>query len=302
MKIKKIKIHEPTVFCSTWQSIWKLDQQWFDQFDVVICDECHKAKAKCITDIMTKLKDCPNKFGFTGTLDGTQTHKMILTGLFGPVRQNVSTKELQDQNYLSELKIKAIILKHPQKACKELSSATYHEEADWICGSKKRNNFIKNLALSLKGNTLILYQFIEKHGDILNELISKESKKPVFYIHGEVKGTEREDIRQFVNNNKEADIIASMGCFAEGINIPGINNIIFAFPSKSRIKVLQMIGRGLRKSDGKEECVLFDLVDNLKWKNRKNYALKHFEERFKLYIEEDFPVKQYDIELKEEHL
>jgi superfamily II DNA or RNA helicase len=296
------KVSNAQVYISTWQSIWKLNQDWFDQFDVVICDECHKAKAKCITDIMTKLKDCPNKFGFTGTLDGTQTHKMILTGLFGPVRQLISTKELQDQNYLSDLKIKAIVLKHSQKACKALKDSTYHEEADWICASQKRNNFIKNLALSLKGNTLILYQFIEKHGDILNDLIRKESKKPVFYIHGEVKGTEREEIRQFINNNTEADIIASMGCFAEGINIPGINNIIFAFPSKSKIKVLQMIGRGLRKSEGKEECVLFDLVDNLKWKNRKNYALKHFEERFKYYIEEDFPVRQYDIELKEEEL
>lgn len=294
------KASDAQVFISTWQSIWKLEQDWFDQFDVVICDECHKAKSKCITDIMTKLVDCSNKYGFTGTLDGTQTHKMILTGLFGSVRQLISTKELQDQDYLSELNIKAIILKHSDEACKSLRTATYHEEADWICASQKRNNFIKNLALSLKGNTLILYQFIEKHGDILNEIISKESKKPVFYIHGEVSGTEREEIRQFINKNKEADIIASMGCFAEGINIPGIDNIIFAFPSKSKIKVLQMIGRGLRKNEGKEKCVLFDIVDNLKWKTRKNYALRHFEERFKYYIEEEFPVKQYNIDIKEE--
>ena len=296
------------VVISTWQSIHKMPRAWFDRFDVVIGDEAHLYKAKSLTGILEKMPNTPYRFGFTGTLDGTHTHKLVLEGLFGAVHTVITTKELIDQKYLADFKIKALILKYTDPTRQLVKKYTYNEEMDFLMACPERNNFIKQLTLSLKGNTLILYHQVEKHGKVLHDIISKavDSNRKVFFIHGGVDGEQREQVRAITEKENDAIIVASYGTFSTGVNIRRLHNVIFASPTKSRIRTLQSIGRGLRKGgadeaagiEGKEQATLFDIADDLTWKTRVNYTLKHFLERMKYYTGEKFPYKVHNINLK----
>lgn len=273
---------EQSVIISTWQSIYKLDRKWFSNFEVVIGDEAHQFKSKSLVNIMTKMADTKYRYGFTGTLDGTQTHKWVLEGLFGPSYKIISTKKLQDAGYLAKLNIKVLIMKHdPQKF------DTYEDEVQYIINHEKRNNFIKNLAHDLKGNTLILYSRVATHGQVLFDLINIGNRK-VFFVHGGVDAQEREEVRRITETEKDAIIVASFGTFSTGINIKNLHNIIFASPSKSRIRTLQSIGRVLRKGNNKVSATLFDIADDTKKGSRNNYTLNHLIERIKYYNEEKF--------------
>ena len=283
------------VVISTWQSIYKMPKKYFEQFDVVIGDEAHQFKAKSLTTILTKLHLCKYRYGLTGTLDGTQTHRLVLEGLFGSVEDVVSTKELIDKKTLANLRIKCIQLKH--QTIRE--KMTYAEELNYIVGNEKRNKFISDLLLHINGNTLCLFQLVEKHGKILYEQVSKLAKdRKVFFVYGGVDSLEREKIREIVEKEKDAIIIASFGTFSTGINIRNINNIVFASPSKSKIRVLQSVGRGLRRSESKMEVRLFDLSDDLKQGSRQNYTLTHFTERLNIYNEEQFNYEISKVKLK----
>lgn len=284
---------------TTWQSIYKLPKEFFSSFDVVIGDEAHLFKAKSLTSILTKLSGCRYRFGFTGTLDGTQTHRLVLEGLFGPVRKVITTSELIDKKHLADFKIKAIVLSYPDEVRKMISRASdYQAEMDYIVRCEARNKFIRNLTLSLEGNTLLLFQFVEKHGKVLyNDLIKEAGDRNIFFVSGEVDGEIREDIRKIVEDETNAIIVASFGTFSTGVNIKNLHNIIFSSPSKSRVRNLQSIGRGLRKSETKSSSTLYDIADDMSWKSKKNYTLLHFMERIKTYNEEKFNYKIYKVTL-----
>jgi superfamily II DNA or RNA helicase len=291
---------EYQVTIATWQSIYKESKEWFKKYSVVIGDEAHLFKAKSLTSILTKLEQCKYRFGFTGTLDGTQTNKLVLEGLFGPVRKVTTTSELISQKHLSNFRIKAIVLSYPDTVRQMISkSSDYQSEMDYIVKLDARNRFLKNLTLSLEGTTLLLFQYVEKHGIPLYEKIKEESgDREVFFVHGGVDGSEREDVRKQVEKENNSIIIASFGTYSTGINIPSIANIIFASPSKSRVRNLQSIGRGLRKSEGKNIATLFDIADDMTWKSKKNFTLLHFMERIKIYNEEKFDYSIYKLDLK----
>ena len=193
---------------STWQSIYKMPKEYFEQFDVVIGDEAHLFKAKSLTSIMSKLNNCRYRFGFTGTLDGTQTHKLVLEGLFGIVRKVTTTAELIDQKHLSAFIIKCIVLKYPDEDRKLMKSLDYQGEMDWLVRNEARNRFIKNLTLSLKGNTLLLFQYVDKHGKVLYDML-KDEGLPVHFVHGGVDGEDREEIRRIVEQSPSSIIVAS---------------------------------------------------------------------------------------------
>jgi superfamily II DNA or RNA helicase len=295
------KFTDKQIVISTWQSIYKLPKEWFSQFNVVIGDEAHLFKAKSLTTILVNMTNCAYRYGLTGTLDGTQTHRLVLEGLFGRVKKVTTTKELIDTGKLAKFKIKALILKHSDEVCKQIKKYKYQEELNYLVSSSARNKFIRNLALSLKGNTLILFQLVEKHGKILYNMIHNMSAedRPVFFIHGKVGVDERELVREITEQESNAIIVASYGTFSTGINIRNLHNVVFASPSKSKIRTLQSIGRGLRLGDNKEEATLFDISDDMTYKNRKNFTLEHFVERMKIYNEEKFNYKIYSINLKE---
>ena len=289
------------VLISTWQSLYKLPKEYFKQFGCVFGDEAHLFKSKSLTEIMTKLIDCKYRIGLTGTLDGAHTHKLVLEGLFGAVNKVTTTKKLMDKNQLSNLVVRCLILKHSEANAKIISKGKYQDEIDYLVGSTSRNNFIRNLALKLKGNTLILFQLVEKHGKNLHKIIQDkaEENRKVFYIYGGVDTEEREKARAIVEKEDNAIIVASYGTFSTGINIKNLHNIIFASPSKSRIRNLQSIGRGLRLGDNKVNATLYDIADDLNYKSKENYTLKHFQERINIYTEEEFDYEIHNINLKD---
>ena len=279
------RVSDKQVTISTWQSIYKLDKSFFKNFDVVIGDEAHQFKSKSLISIMSKLLDAKYRFGFTGTLDGTQTHKLVLEGLFGPTYKLIKTDELIKKGYLSKLNIKVLLLKHEGKKIND-----YEEEVQYLISNDKRNKFIKNLVLDLKGNTLVLFNRVSTHGEPLYDLINNNvsENRKVFFIHGGVDTEERELVRKITEEEKNAIIVASYGTFSTGINIRNLHNVVFASPSKSRIRNLQSIGRVLRKGKEKVSATLYDIADDITHNGKRNYTLNHLVERIKIYNEENF--------------
>jgi len=250
-------------------------------------------------NIMNKATEAEYRYGTTGTLDGTQTHELVLQGLFGKTYKVTTTKELQINEVLAELNIKRIILNYNKKIRDEFGPRSYQDEIDYIVTYEKRNNFIANLTLDQEGNTLVLFNYVEKHGKPLFELINNKAdeKRKIFFVSGSTQTSDREAIRGIVEKQKNAVIVASLGTFSTGINIRNLHNIVFASPSKSQIRVLQSIGRGLRKSDNEKPTKLFDVIDNLCSKSRKNFAILHAEERLKIYEREKFMFNTFEIDL-----
>ena len=278
------------VVISTWQSIYKMDKEYFDDFEGVFGDECHLYKAKSLTTIMSKLTNAKYRIGTTGTLDDIQVHKLVIEGLFGPVVNFTTTKALIDKKLLSNLDIKCLVLSYSDEEKKEIARCKYQEEMEWLVSNKERNDFISKLAQSVKGNTLVLFQYVEKHGKVLYDMLKKD-REDVFFVYGGTESDDRERIRKIMEEKENAIIVPSYGTFSTGISIKRLHNIIFASPSKSRIRVMQSIGRQLRLSKYKEKAILFDIADDLSWKSWKNHTLKHHQARVKMYANENFNYK-----------
>jgi superfamily II DNA or RNA helicase len=291
----KEKTNEFPVTITTWQSVHKLDRKFFVDYDVIIGDEAHLFKSKSLVSIMTKLEHAKYRYGFTGTLDGTQTHKWVLEGLFGPSYKVTRTDELIKEGHLSQLDIQCLVLKHPSQKFE-----TYPDEIEYLISHEQRNKFITNLTLDLKGNTLVLFSRVEAHGAVLYEKINKNKRgnRKVFFVHGGVDTEQRELIREITEKEKNAIIVASYGTFSTGINIKRLHNIVFASPSKSRVRNLQSIGRVLRKGSDKVKATLYDIADDCTYNERRNYTLNHFIERIKIYNEENFNYEIITIQLR----
>jgi len=280
------------VVISTWQSIYKMPPEYFEQYKMVVGDECHLFKAKSLTSLMSKMINAEFRIGTTGTLDGTQVHKLVIEGLFGRVQKVTTTKNLMEKEVLSNLSIDCLVLEYKPEEIEEIKRAKYIDELKWIVGHEGRNKFISKLAKSVKGNTLILFNYVDLHGKPLYNLISEMCPdKKVFMIYGGTDVEQREEIRQIVDKEKDAILVASYGTCSTGINIKNIHNIIFTSPSKSVIRVLQSIGRGLRRSESKDSMKLYDLADNLSHKKYRNHTMRHLDARIKIYTKEHFDYK-----------
>jgi len=298
------------IVISTWQSLIKQPKDWFRQFGVVMGDEAHTFQAKSLTKIMHNLEDCRYRHGFTGTLKSSEskTHRLVLEGCFGDVKKVVSTKKLMDEGTVSNFEVKAIVLNHSNEAKQNFKKAMatvkesvrkWPAEREYIVNHEKRNNFIRNLVWSLEGqNNLILFDLVEKHGKVLAPLLEKEGRE-LHFIYGNTKGEERERIRHLVENDpdKKHNILASYGVFSTGVNIRRLDNVIFASSSKSEIKVLQSIGRSLRKAEDSKNAVLYDIADDLSVGSYENYTLKHFKQRIEIYSAEEFPFKIFTVDI-----
>lgn len=289
------------IVITTWQSLdngkTRVPKQWYDQFDVVFGDEAHGCKATTLINILSKLDKCKYRFGTTGTLDGQQLNEHTIEGLFGPKYKATTTAELMEAGHVAKLKIKCIVLRYPDETAKDLKGKTYQEEIDFLTTNAERNKFIKNLVLSLKGNKLLFFRIID-HGKELYGMINGEGQN-VFYIDGGVVGNDRELIRKAIEEEENATIVASLGTTSTGVSINKLHHMIAAHPSKSKIKVLQSIGRMLRLHNEKEEAVLYDIVDDLSYKTHQNFTLKHFIERIKIYDEEKFDYSIYNVRIKQ---
>ena len=277
---------------TTWQSVYKQPRKWFERFDVVIGDEAHQFKAKSLTTIMHKLHGCKYRIGFTGTLDGANVNQLVLEGVFGRCSQVIKTHNLMKQGHVSNLSVKVLVLKHQEQIFEG-----YQDEMNYLCEHETRNKFIRNLACDLKGNTLVLFNYVEKHGLPLYEMINSHTDKPVHLVYGGVDVDDREEIRRLVENEDNSIIVASYGTFSTGINIKRLHNLVFASPSKSRVRNLQSIGRVLRQYRGKEIATLYDIADDITRDNGKNYTLLHLFERLKIYKEEKFNYEIIEVKI-----
>lgn len=285
---------EHSVVITTWQSAIKLPINWFSKYGMVIGDEAHTFKAKSLTTIMDRLVNAEYRIGTTGTLDNAISNQMTLEGNFGPPKKVTTTKELIDSNTLAQLTVQCLVLKYSDELRKITKGFTYQQEIDFIVEHEKRNRFIVNLTCDQSGNSLVLYNLVQKHGKPLYNMFLEKCKgtnRKVFFVSGAVNAEEREKIREITEKETNAIIVASVGTFSTGINIINLHNIVFASPTKSQIRVLQSIGRGLRKTADGKGTTIYDLADDLSWKSRKNYTLNHAIERVKIYAKEKFSYK-----------
>lgn len=297
------------IVITTWQSLdngkKKMPKAWFDQFKVVFGDEAHGCKATTLIKILSSMEHTPYRFGTTGTLDKNNLNKTTIEGLFGPVYTSTTTRELIDEGHAADIKIKCIILKYPEEVRKEFNKGvkiagtqkkkykTYQEEIDFIINNESRNAFIKNLVLSLPGNKLVFFRRKE-HGERIYNLLADQGH--VYYIDGDVK--DREYIRQAMEKHDEATLVASLGTTSTGVSIKRLHHMVSAHPSKAEITLRQSIGRMLRQHDQKEVAYMYDIVDDISYGARKNYALTHFEARSEIYDQEHFDYKIYTVKIK----
>lgn len=300
----KVNLHKITV--STWQSVKTMPPSWLAQFEVIIGDEAHGFEAKSLQKIMTSAT-AKIRIGTTGTIktDGDQkVHRLTLIGLFGNITRVLSTTEMIENGWATPFDIIACELLYDKEDCKAvkpkrinkvLQKVEYSDEMDFICNHKKRNHFLKQLALSRKGNTLLLFKKIE-HGKELYRII-KELRPNTHLVYGNVKTEVRNEIRALSEKSNDAIIIASYPTFSTGINIRNLHHVILAAPIKSQIKIVQSIGRLLRLNKDKDKAHLYDVGDNLMLGAYTNFAYKHFISRLELYTAEkfDYKIKRFEL-------
>lgn len=286
------------IYISTWQSLFRLGTPYFKKFGMVIGDEAHLCNAQSLKGILEKMVTCRYRYGTTGTITDSKTNKLVLEGLFGKTYQAITSKELMDDKHISDLKIECLVLGYEDAEKKLLKKATYQEEIDFIVSSPKRNEFICELALARKGNVLVLFNYVEKHGKVLEKILKSKLKtdRNIFFIAGETSVEDRENIRQ-ITEVENSIIVASSGVLSTGVNIKNLQSLIFAHPYKGKIRNLQSIGRVLRLDDKENKAILFDVVDDLSWKKHQNYGIKHWSERVKTYTNEKFEYNIREITL-----
>jgi type I site-specific restriction endonuclease len=205
-----------------------------------------------------------------------------------------------DRGAVSTMDIKCLLLTYPEETRKNSTKLSYQEEVDYLVTHPERLKFVSNLAKSLSGNTLILVNYIDKHGQPLYDEIKNKvgENRKVFFMHGGVDGEDRNDIKNVIEKENDAIIVGSFGVISTGVSIKRLHNVIFASPSKSQIRVLQSLGRGLRLGSDKTHCVLYDIGDDLSWKKHKNYTLLHSIERIKMYMQQQFNYKLIKVNIK----
>ena len=305
------KDSDAAIVVSTWQAIQKQPKKWFAQFNAIIGDEVHRYDGKALKGIMEKAVTAEYRIGMTGTLKDSKTHILTLEGLFGPTHRVASLRELIDGGFVVEPKIKILVLRHKEEDRKQLFTTLnklrkdpvkknrgYATEVDALLNVQRRNLYIRNLAKALKGNTLILFRFVEKHGHILLPLM-EEINDNVFYIDGSVSGTKRKEIRLAIDQLESSITIASFQTFATGSSVNRIDNLILGSPSKSKVQNMQSIGRTLRLAPGKTHSNIYDIADDFRYgkAQRENYTLSHMRIRADLYDDEQLEYKIRNVEM-----
>lgn len=295
------KTSDKMCYISTYHSLNSIPKDelsgYLENFDSILCDEVHGADSKSISSIMDKATNAKYRFGFTGTLKDCATHLLSLEGMFGSIKKIVTTKELIDAGQASKLTIKCIILKYPDEIRKLVSTMDYAKELDTVVGYRNRNTFIANLADKLEGNTLTLIRFIEKHANVLKDLYDAKNNKKTYLLTGETDKDIKMEIKEELEKVTNTNLMGSYGLLSTGISIINLNNLIFASPTKSKVRTLQSIGRMLRKGKNKTNATVYDIVDDLRFEGKPNFLMNHFKERYNHYKNEGFFVEIIEINI-----
>ena len=242
--------------------------------ETVIIDEVHQAKAEVLKKLLTQnLRNAPVRWGLTGTIPKEQFEFQSILASIGPVINQISAKELQDKGVLSACHVNVVQLVD----LKEYKG--YQEELKYLVTNQDRIEYLGKLCSKIKveGNTLILVDRISA-GNLLQELIPDS-----VFIKGDVKVKDRKEQYDEVKEADKKVIIATYGVAAVGINIPRIFNLVLIEPGKSSVRVIQSIGRGIRKAEDKDFVQIWDITSTCK------YAKRHLGHRKKFYKEAQYP-------------
>jgi len=300
----KSKNYDPNkkVLISTWQSIYKKSPGFFKQFGGVLVDEAHNSKSSSIQTVLKKCVNAEYKLGLTGTLPTEKVDRFNIFGYLGPVIYKLKSRELIDRGFLTDIRIVNMTIRYSQEDIKLNKQQTYAEELDFIINKDDRQKVLKYI-LDTKyvgddQNVLILAQRINHIDRIIEYLEQECPDKEILRIDGKTDPDERERVRKYVESNDGVILVATYGTLSIGVNIPKIHHVIFASFYKSKIKVLQSIGRGLRKHISKDIIIVWDLIDDMRWKKKQrkntkeeyglNYAYQHFLARLEFYKEQGF--------------
>jgi superfamily II DNA or RNA helicase len=262
-----------------------------------ICvSNCHSLKGNEVRKVAENAINCTIRIGCTGTMPDQKSSKMQIEGMLGPIIHRVTAKELIDGGQASDIIIKIPYIVHPSKILDKLKGSTFEIEKDFLEKYEPRNNAIRAIIKKHKTknhNCLILVDH-KDHANILFEKIKELNDGDTFLVTGDMPAPEREKIRQYTNNNEKVVIVATYGVFSTGISIKKLHCVIFGSAGKSKIKVLQSIGRGLRLHKDKKGLILYDIGDNLK------YSEKHLQERIDMYTKAQFNIDVFELNLIKE--
>ena len=293
---KKPTFKKP-VLISTWQSLETQDKSFFEQFQGVIVDECHGGKANVVSKLIKYCTEAEYKIGTTGTLPTDISEQLQINAVLGNIIFTLKSKELIDLGYLTKIVVASIFLKYPEEFIKQNKDRTYPEEVKMVEEYENRNSVLNYIIDHSKptDNTLILVNHKEHLKTVKEYINTHYPLRKVSIISGDVKTKTREDIRSGIENEDGTILLAAYATMSTGINIPKLHSIMLYANSKSRIKVLQSIGRGLRKHASKNKVIIYDIIDDLSYKRRtgtakKNYCMQHYDERLSYYNEQEFPV------------
>jgi len=290
---------DKNILITTWQSISKKSPKFFTDYEVLLIDETHNAKAMEINKIAKQCVNAEYRIGTTGTLPEEQSELYTIFGYLGRVISTVSYGKLQDMGVLSRIRIVNLLMKYPKAMVdknKLNGGRPYNEEVKTIEEYEGRNKAFDYIFKNVKDkeNILILTQHIEHKKSIIEYLEETlDEKYMIADIDGKTDAGEREQIRKRMNTAENFVLVASYGTLSTGVNIKKIHHVVFASSYKAKIKVLQSIGRGLRVHKSKDLLVLWDMVDDLTWVKRTgrlgmNHIYKHWLERLKFYTKYKF--------------
>ena len=279
----------------TWQSLNILDKkhkdgeailslaEFLDGVSTVIVDEVHQAKAEVLKNLLTRnLKNAPIRWGLTGTIPKERFEFESIHASLGPVIGEISAKELQDKGVLSQCHVNVVQL------IDTVVHRDYQSELKYLVTDKNRIAYLSKLLNKIKqdGNTLILVDRISA-GEMLQELIPNS-----VFVKGDVKLKDRKEAYDEINEGTNHVVIATYGVASVGINIPRIFNLVLIEPGKSFVRVIQSIGRGIRKAEDKDYLHVVDITSNLK------YSKRHLTKRKAFYKEQGFPFTVTKVEYK----
>ena len=270
----------------TWQSLNILDKkfkdgaavlslaEFLDGVSTIIIDEVHQAKAEVLKNLLTRnLRNAPIRWGLTGTIPKEKFEFEAIHASIGPVIGNITAKELQDKGVLSQCHVNIVQL------LDTVEHRDYQSELKYLVTNQGRIEYIGKLLSNIKqtGNTLILVDRISA-GEMLQELIPGS-----VFVKGDVKLKDRKEAYDDINEGTNAVVIATYGVAAVGINIPRIFNLVLIEPGKSFVRVIQSIGRGVRKAKDKDFVQIWDITSTCK------FAKRHLTQRKKFYKEAQYP-------------
>ncbi len=273
----KNKEFDEKIVISTWQSLQNQMNE-LDRFNTVICDEVHTAKASKLSEILQHCKKAEYRFGVTGTMPTNRLDKLNVLSYLGPILEKFTGKDLADLGYVSKCVVNQIYIDY-----KDVYKGDYNEVKNNIFNNKYRMGLIKHIIQKRNNSILILVEKVEKEGEVLlDELKESFPDKIVVFISGKDKSDIRDKWRKDMNDMNNIICIATTQVFQQGVNIPSLRTMILTSSTKSFIRVIQSLGRVLRKHVSKEEggAELYDICDNVK------YLRDHSSKRNRHYIKE----------------